>query len=169
MPLPAALADMSLAAETRRAARYHPFLVSALQAGVVNYSEAARFLDVEGDEEAVATALRRYAGDLPDYATDSRDVRITMESGVGPAEPGEEALLSVGGSALAADDGDRTAILATGEVDSTALRAVLGALAVEDVAVHAAGVGGDTLTVVVGRREGSTALRTVERALETVP
>ncbi len=167
MPPPDALGDMSLAAETRRAAREHPFLVSALRAGVVNYTAAARFLDV-GDAEAVATALRRYAEELPDYEPGPRKARITMESGVGPADEAEP-LLSVGGTALAAGGGDRTAVLATGDVDSAALRTVLATLAVEDVAVHAAGVGGDALAVVVDRRAGSNALRTVESALESVP
>ncbi len=142
--------------------------MSALRAGVVNYTAAARFLDV-GDREAVATALRRYATDLPDYEPGPRGVRITMESGVGPTDPGQEPLLVVGGTALAAAGGDRTAILARGDVGPAALRTVLGALAVADVAVRAAGVGGETLAVVVDRREGSTALRTVEGALESVP
>ena len=49
---------MTVAAETREAVRDHPFLETALRAGVVNYTAAARFLDV-GEEEAVAAALRQ--------------------------------------------------------------------------------------------------------------
>jgi len=159
---------MSLAERTRSAAREHPFVVAALRAGVLNYAAAARFLGVEGDEEAVATALRRFAGELPDYGTVGRDVRVTMHRGVGPAAPGET-LLAVGDLALAPDGGDLTAVVASGEVDATALAATLQRLAVEGVAAEAAGVGDDTLAVVVGRRDGPDALRAVETTLEAVP
>lgn len=74
---------MSLAAETREAVRQRPFLLDALRAGVVNYTAAAEFLDLDGDAESIATALRRYAADLPAHATDARDTRVTMQSGVG--------------------------------------------------------------------------------------
>ena len=60
---------MTVAAETRRAVRASPFLRDALRAGCVNYTAAARFLDV-GDEDAVVAALRRYAEDLPDLEAD---------------------------------------------------------------------------------------------------
>lgn len=74
---------MSLAAETREAVRQRPFLLDALRAGVVNYTAAAAFLGLDGDAESIATALRRYAADLPAHATDARDTRVTMQSGVG--------------------------------------------------------------------------------------
>lgn len=74
---------MSLAAETREAVRQRPFLLDALRAGVVNYTAAAEFLGLDGDAESIATALRRYAADLPAHATDARDTRVTMQSGVG--------------------------------------------------------------------------------------
>lgn len=162
---------MSLAAETRRAVVDHPFLLVALRAGVLNYTAAARFLDVEGETEAVATALRRYAADLPAYERTTRDARVTMQRGVGPLEfeDSTDALLVVGGTALGPDGGDHTAVLATGEVDAAALATTIDRLALEDVAVAAAGVGAETMVVVVDRLEGATAVRAVERALEGVP
>lgn len=159
---------MSLAERTRAVAREHPFLVSALRADVLNYAAAARFLDVEGDPEAVATALRRFREDLPGYETPDRDARVTMHRGVGPGDP-DEALLAVGDLALAPDGGDLTAVVASGEVDAAALGAALGRLAVEGVAVEAAAAGDGTLVVVVGARAGPDAIRAVEGALESVP
>ncbi|AEH37951.1 DUF7523 family protein [Halopiger xanaduensis] len=170
---------MSLAAETRRAVADHPFLLTALRAGVVNYTAAARFLaadGLEGDTDAIATALRRYAEEVPDYGTESRAVQVRMESGIGPLEreadaPGDsepEALLAVGGAAFGSVDGDRTAIIATGEVDPTALAAALERLALEDVSTTAAAVGDGTMVLVVDRIEGANAVRAVEAALEGV-
>jgi hypothetical protein len=162
----------SLAARTREAARRHPFLLEALAAGVVNYTAAARFLADElddPDEEAVATALRRFGADLDRTAAD-RGVRVSMESGVGVAEAPAEPLVSVAGTALAAGagEGGSTALLARGEVGADGLRAVLGRLAAEGVDPSAAGVAGGVLVAVVDRRDGATALRTVEAALEGV-
>jgi len=162
---------MSLAAETRRAVADHPFLLAALRAGVVNYTAAARFLDVEGDDDAIATALRRYAAELPDYDREPRDVRVRMESGVGELEPAdrEDVSLAVGDDAFGTVGGDATAIVATGAVDGRALAAVLERLAIDDVDPVAAGVAADTLVVVVERLEGASAVRCVEDALEGVP
>ncbi len=160
---------MSLAAETRRAVDRRPFLRTALRAGVVNYTAAARSLPVEGETDAIATALRRYADELPARETDSRDVRVRMESGVGRLEEGadrDDALVTVGGAAVGPRDGDSTAVVATGEVDAAAAAAVLERLGVEGIAPDAAAVADGTLVVVVDRLEGATALRTVEDALE---
>jgi len=66
---------MTVAADARAAVREHPFLETALRAGVVNYTAAARFLDV-GAEEAVAAALRRYAAELDDYAPTDRRATV---------------------------------------------------------------------------------------------
>lgn len=164
----AARPHVSLAERTRSVAREHPFLVAALRAGVLNYAAAARFLDVEGDPEAVATALRRFGEDLTRYTTTDRDVRVTMHRNVGAVDP-QEAVLSVGDLALAPDGGDRTAVVASGDVDAAALTATLGRLAAEGVAVAAAGVGDGTLVVVVGGRAGPDAVRAVEEALASVP
>lgn len=168
---------MSLAAETRRAVDRHPFLRTALRAGVVNYTAAARYLDIDGEIDAIATALRRYAEELPAYETESRDVRVRMESGIGTLEGGDErgtstaaddALVTVGGTAFGPSGGDRTAIVATGGVDTAALAAVLARLSVEDISPTAAAVADGTLVVVVARLEGANALRAVEAALDRV-
>jgi hypothetical protein len=180
---------MSLAARTREAVRSHPFLYDGLRAGVINYTAAARFLDLGGEdgdtvgpesdepsvadapEEAVVAALRRYAEDLPDYSPAGTDARVSMESGLGAVEDGEstDPLLMVGETALVPGEGDLTGILATGDVDATALAHVLDHLRAEEVAVTAAGVGGEALLVVVERRAGADAVRAVEAALSTAP
>ena len=118
---------MTVAAETRRAVRASPFLRDALRAGCVNYTAAARFLDV-CEEEAVAAALGRYAEDLPDYErpAPAGRVRVNMRSGLGPTEDPEEALLRVADTLLAPGGGDLTGITATGDgVDPRSLGHVL--------------------------------------------
>ncbi|RQG96999.1 DUF7523 family protein [Natrarchaeobius chitinivorans] len=161
---------MSLAAKTRRAADEHPFLVAALRAGVVNYTAAARFLEVDGETDAIATALRRYADELPAYETNPRDVRVRMESGIGPVDPSDgTAFVSVAGTALGPGGGEQTAIVATGDVDAGALTVVLGRLALEDIDPVAAAVGEDSLVVVVDRLDGANAVRSVEKGLENAP
>lgn len=152
---------MSIAERTREAVREHPFLYEALQAGVVNYTAAAAFLDV-GDEDAVAAALRRYADDLAGEDDTSSDgsVRVRMERGVGQSE--HAGMLAVGGTGFAPDSGALTAILATGAVTLTDAERVFGRCLVADIEVVAAGMAGDTLVLVVGRRDGPDALRLVE-------
>ena len=154
---------MTVAAEARKAVRERPFLATALRAGVVNYTAAARFLDV-GDEEAVAAALRRYAEELDDHEPPDRRASVSMRSGVGPAD-GDDPLLSVGGQAFAADGGESTAVLAEGDVDAAALADVLARLRTAGVEVEAAAGTNGTLVAVVGRRDGADAVRAVESAL----
>lgn len=156
----------SLAARTREAVRDNPFLYDALRAGVVNYTAAARYLAVDGENEAVATALRRYADELPEGPTIGADARVSMESGVGPAEDGTDSLLTVGDVSFASDAGSMTAILVAGDVSPRLLRQVLGRLAAADVAVEAAGVGSESIVAVVDRRAGADALRAVEAAVD---
>jgi len=158
---------MTLAADTREAVRRHPFLHDALRAGVVNYSAAARFLDVDGETDAVVAALRRYADDLPDYESPASGAAVSMKRRLGEGDP-DEALLVVGDTSLAPDAGSLTGLLATGDVDAAALRAVLGRLETESIDVEAAAVGGDALVLVVGSRDGPDALRAVEDALRAV-
>lgn len=165
---------MSLAERTRAAARDTPFLVDALRAGVVNYSAAARYLDVDGETDAVATALRRFADELPDAHDESLDVRVSMERGIGPVRDptdasAQEVLLSVSGTAYAAIDDGKTAILATGELDLHATREAIGALAVKDVAVDAFAYAQNVLVFVVPKLDSANALRAVEDALDAVP
>jgi len=152
---------MSLAADTREAVRAHPFVYEGLRAGILNYSAAARFLDV-GDTDTVVAALRRYAEELPDPEDIDRDLRVTMHSGVGRTDDHSEALLVVGDTPLAADGGDATAVVAAGDVDPDLLGTVLGQCSAGDVTVEAAGVGSDTLVLIVGRRDGPDAVRLLE-------
>jgi uncharacterized protein with beta-barrel porin domain len=165
---------VTLAAETRDAAREHPFLHEALRAGVVNYTAAARYLDLEGDVEAAATALRRYAESLDrggdsasettgDDATGSANV--TMHRGAGIADAAEDAVVTVGDAGLVPGQGSLTAILATGAVDARTLEGVLGRLRIADVSVSAAGLAGESLAVAVPDRKAATALRVVEECV----
>jgi hypothetical protein len=168
---------VTLAAETREAAREQPFLHDALRAGVVNYTAAARFLDIGGDVDAAATALRRYAESLDgatagpgadETATNadrSASVNVTMQRGTGLADATEDAVLTVGDAGLEPDAGSLTAILATGAVDAESLERVLGRLRVADVTVNAAGLTDDALSVAVPDREAATALRLVEECV----
>jgi hypothetical protein len=160
---------MTLAARTRAAVRSNPFLYDALRADVVNYTAAARYLDLGAeDREAVVAALRRYADDLAAYDATGRSARVSMESGLGATDPAS-AMLAVGETAFGPDGGDQTAILATGDVDARSLAHALVALDAEGVTVTAAGYGGETFVVLVSRRAGADALRAVESSLETVP
>lgn len=161
---------MSTAEATRDAVRSRPFVLSALRAGVLNYTAAAAFLDVEGEEDAIATALRRFADELPAFETESRDARVTMQSGVGVVDADEaegEPLLRAGGTAVV-NGGSLTAVLATGEVDAAALGAVCSRFVAEEVAVHAAATASESLVVVVGRRDGPTAVQVIESVLDAV-
>jgi len=164
---------MSLAARTRAAVRDRPFLLAALRAGVVNYAAAAAFLDLDGDDEAVAAALRRYADDLTAFEVESRDAVVRMRSGVGLIEEGADTdadpVVAVGGVGVAPGSGDLTAVIATGDVDPTALAAVIERLDAAHVVVDAAGVAGETLAVVVPRSDGPAAIELVEDALDAVP
>lgn len=160
---------MSLAERTREAAREHPFLIDALRAGVVNYSAAARFLGVEGEQEAVATALRRFADDLPAFEQTERDARVTMERRVGVVEaPDSDALLRLGDVGVA-PDGRFTAIAADGDVGADDLGAVSRRLAAAGIGVEAAAAVDGRLTVVVDGSDAADALRLVEAAVEAVP
>lgn len=164
---------MTLAEDAREAARRRPALLEALRSGVVNYTAAARSLgdEVDGDTESVATALRRFADSLPDSAPESRDVRVSMRSGMGvtSADDPDGRLLSVGGTALEPGAGSLTVVLADGAVDCRALAHVLDRLDAESVGVRTAGVADGTLAVAVERRDGPDAVRVVEDALAAVP
>lgn len=157
---------MTVAERTREVVRERPFLHDALAAGVVNYTAAARYLDV-GDEETVAAALRRYARELDDGRRQG-DARIRMHRGVRRvetdenADPGASGLLAVGGACFARDDGSLTAVFATGTVSARHLRRILGRCDTIDVDVVAAGMHESALVLVTERATGPTALRIVE-------
>ena len=158
---------MSLAAATRDAVRERPFLYDALRAGVVNYTSAARTLDVDGDAEAIATALRRFAEELDDAPAHESDARVSMQSGLGRVEAADaETVLEVGDAAFAGGAGSLSGIVATGDLSPPSLAEVLGRLRAADVPVDAAGVTDGALVVVVSRRAGPDALRVVEATVQ---
>ncbi|WP_276301009.1 DUF7523 family protein [Halorussus lipolyticus] len=165
---------MSLSEETREEVRRRPFLLTALRAGVVNYTAAARSLadEIEGDPDSIATALRRFAESLPDYQPESRSARVSMRSGLGVVERDDataEALLTVGDTALAPGEGSLTAVVVSGEVDGDALVHLLGRLRAAEIEVRTAAFAGDSLVVAVERRDGPDAVRIAEDASEAVP
>ena len=146
----------SLAAETRAAVDAHPFVRDALRAGILNYAAAARYLDVEGEEEAIATALRRYEAELPAIGGSKREIRVRMASDVDPD------LLVVDGERPVDADHPVTAITVTGAIDAEFLGTVLSRLAIEEIAVDGVGWSGDGAVLLVPRRHGATALQVTE-------
>jgi hypothetical protein len=161
----------TLAAEARAAVRARPFLYDALRAGVLTHRRAADLLldDLSGspDTDSVATALRRFADDLPPVDRERRRTTVRLRRGIGPVDA--DPLLAVGSVSLGQTGDDRTALLATGDVDARALETVLGRLRVADLGVEATGVADDTLVVVVADDDRTAALRAVEAALDAVP
>ena len=154
---------MSLAANAREKAREHPFIYGALEAGVLNYSAAARFLDI-GDEESVAAALRRYGEELS-YEPPEGSARVTMETGLGRSSDGR-GLLTVDGDGFVPGEGSLTAVLATGEISLRRFRGALARCEAEEIEPHAAGVTDEAFLIVVDRRDGPDALRVVESVCE---
>lgn len=152
---------MSIAAATRSAVDREPFLRLAIRAGVVNYSAAARYLDV-GDHDAVAAALRRLADELPPLEGTDPDRRIRVRRGARLVEDDPDALLRVGDVGVAIDDGELAAILVAGELSAAVVGGVLTALAEGGIDVRGAGWAGDQLVIVVPSDDRVDALRMVE-------
>lgn len=154
---------MTLASEARAAVHQRPFLHAALAAGVVNYTAAARYLDL-GDEETVAAALRRYAEDLSPPERREGPVRVNMRRRVGRVET--DPLIHIGDAGFGPGAGDHTAVLADGAVTATTLGRVLARLELEGIAPVAAAGSEDHLILVVPGDDGVDTLRYVEDALE---
>jgi hypothetical protein len=151
---------MSLAAETREAVRERPVLYDALRAGVVNYTAAAETLDIDGDREAIATALRRFTESLSENADEPTDRSLTvrMDRSVDPDE-----LDAVPSTVETAGVDDAvTAVRARGGVDAEMLATVCDRLRIAEIDILAASVAADLLVVVVPQRAGVDTLRTVE-------
>ncbi|MGM0605830.1 MAG: DUF7523 family protein, partial [Halobacteriota archaeon] len=144
---------MTVAAETRAAVRNIPFLFAGLRAGLLNYTAAAEYLDVDGETEAVAAALRRFAEDLPPVEPDPNDVTVRMQRGVGTTTgDASNALVSVHGVSIAPDAGDDTALVVTGDVTPALVGEALLGLRTASIDVLAAGVAdGAAIVVVEGR------------------
>lgn len=148
----------SIAAETRRAVDNTPYLRQSLRAGIVNFTEAARQLEVPGETEAVASALRRYAAELPPLEAETGTTRVRMERGV----DADRVLVSGTASATA----DLTAITLEGGISAGLFGRVLSAFESTNLAIQGAGMTDETAVVLVDRGEGSRALRLVEAVLE---
>lgn len=141
---------MSLAADTREAVRERPVLYDALRAGIVNYTAAADTLDVEGDADAIATALRRFARSLSteadgradgdaaddvdsdvtdptdsDADSDGATPTVRMRSGLDRVDV-DDLVVAVGGRGLRVADsgGDSDSALASSVSRSTRLTAI---------------------------------------------
>jgi len=169
---------MSLAAETREAARARPFVLDALRAaGVLNHSAAAAWLadeaGLDGDPDAIATALRRFREELSDYATADRAASVSMRSGVGVVDGDSLEDADPPSSASVAQRSSRRVVTPRfsqlGRSTLRRSRRSSAGFAAADVAVEAAGVAGETLVVVVGRRDGAIAVRIAEASLAVVP
>ncbi len=134
----------------------------------MNYTAAARFLAVDGEADAIATALRRYADELEPLESDERGVRVRMQSGVGPVDDPDEALLAVGSTVLGTggNSSPYTVIVATGAVDAWAVSTALASLTIAGIEVVAVGFEPGTLLVAVERLDGANTVRAVERTLE---
>lgn len=158
---------MTTAETTREQARTHPYLIDALRDGIVNYAAAARTLDVSADTDAVATALRRYATDLPPRTTTSHDVRVTITT---PESPTDNPL-----SRVPPDTRENTAteplthITATGDIPPRALEHILGLCHTHRITPVAASATPDRLVLVVDRADAATALRLTETGFQTTP
>lgn len=174
---------MSVAAATREAVRDRPALFDALAAGVVNYTAAADTLAVDGDREAIAAALRRFAAELADEestreSTD-RSITVRLHSDIAPHDC-PDALLAVDGRGIGrsgagsattgtgVDTDGRTALRVTGDVDARLLAAVLDRLRIADVSVASTGLAAGTMVVVVPKRAGPTALQLIESVATSV-
>ena len=155
---------MSLAKRTREETRRYPFLVEAMRAGVLNYTAAARFLDV-GDTEPVAAALRRYSDELPPLRTEGNDVRLRMITGIGDSSETEETLIQIDGNQFGRGSGNLTAIVADGAMSVRVIGRVLWQLAEFEVSVYASAMDGNRLVIVTDRLDGPSALRVVEETL----
>ena len=171
---------MSLAAATREAIRNQPALYDALRAGIVNYTAAADSLDLDGDREAIATALRRFATELDETAStgaDGRSIAVRLHSDLESLDT--DALVAVDGAAIsrptAGSHGDAemaidapTAVHVTGEVDARLLASTLDRIRIAEVSVGAAGVTDGSMVIVVARRDGPTVVQLVEATAESV-
>ncbi|MFP4218291.1 MAG: hypothetical protein ACLFR6_05570 [Salinarchaeum sp.] len=155
------MADDSIADRTRRALREQPFLHEALRAGVLNHRAAARTLDVTGDTDAIATALRRYGKGLSSESPPSVTVRMRRNVSIA-TDAADLGLLTVGSTTIQDDGaGDATALLLRGADARTLARATLR-LTLEDIMPLAAGIAEDMAILAVQADAGTTALRAVE-------
>lgn len=159
---------MTIAERTREAVDRHPFLVEGLRAGVINYTAAARYLDI-GETDAVAAALRRYADELPARDSSSESVRLRMITGVGDVGDGDGPLVAVNGREYVQEEGDCTAIQADGRIAVASVGEILWRLGESGIEPRSVGVADDRLLLVISRGDGPAVLRVVEEATSVDP
>ncbi len=139
---------MSLAASTRRKVKNTPYLYDALRAGIVNYSAAARMLDLEGEDTAVSVSLQRLSKDLSPLEMSSVDANITINSD---------------------EVKQRVKILIEGSVDAKILSHLILVCHMNEIHVREASMEDKKINIVVGWKDGPNSLRLIEMALLSVP
>jgi len=174
---------MSVAAATREVVRNRPVLYDALRAGVVNYTAAADSLELEGDREAIATALRRFAAELREEPAQTqptgRDITVRLHSDIESVDATDTLLavdeVGVGqptgtpsGNEEAVETEGRTALRVTGDVDARLLASTLDRLRIAEIPVTATGLAAGTMVLVVPRGDGPTALQLVETTADYI-
>lgn len=152
---------MSLASRTRDTVKKYPCIHQALRAGVINYSAAARYLPVSGDTEAIASALRRYAEELPDPTPKPIDVSITMHtsypdqlSGL-PAETPDTN-----------EEGSITWLCVSGDITPVLVGSVLLGCKSHEIPVQTVSANDGTALISVPQSAGAAALRCIEHVLD---
>ncbi|MFW5965790.1 MAG: DUF7523 family protein [Halodesulfurarchaeum sp.] len=148
----------SIASRTRRAVDRTPFLRAALQAGIVNYTATAEYLEVSNEITAVAAALRRYAAELESTDSNDHSPKVRMMRAV------ESDRLSVDGEQ---PPSSATAIALEGSVRTREFSHVLSGLEAASVTVLGAGTVSDRSIVYVDPGDGPEALRVAETVLES--
>ncbi|MFL2520896.1 MAG: hypothetical protein ACJ0QU_00715 [Halobacteriales archaeon] len=138
---------MSLAAITRRAVRKTPYLYDALRAGIVNYSAAARMLNLEGQDAAISVSLQRLSKELPPLEMASIDANITISSD---------------------ETKQRAKIVIEGPVDAKALSHLILVCHMNEIRIIEASVVMGEIDIVVEWKDGPNSLRLIERALESI-
>ena len=151
---------MSVAAATREAIRAHPFLLDAMRLDILNFTAAARFLDV-GETEAVAAALRRMSADLSPAHSTSDELRVRMDRGI-EAVDREEALLQIGEVGFGRGDGPHTGITVTGASDARTVGTILLRLANADIELIAVASTSKQFILIVPSASAATTIRCVE-------
>lgn len=157
---------MSLAEETRTAVHRRPYLLTALREGIVNYAAAARTLGLSEDTEAVATALRRYAEQLPPATTESRHTRVSMRTNLDDLQEADLLNLTTQTNTLQHDA--HTGVIVEGDVDAIVLEQSLAILHANQIKISAAGVAGDQMVLILDRQDAAHAIRLVEEVLDEV-
>ena len=152
---------MSIAATTREAIQRHPCLLDAMFLGVVNYTAAARFLDV-GDTEAVAAALRRLRENNADSRTEQVEFRIRMERGIGEVTEEDDALFCIGNTRYGKTGGKLTVITANGTLTARRLGTIALRLSYATIEIEALTMNQEALFVLVPSVQAAKSIQCIE-------